>query len=148
MGSKWGQPLIGMFYDGDYTIYNFKYVTISGVVKLKSRIGNLLKDFDFVIGMAYSFNISAKQKWVVDTSGDDQLEVGPSDIRNTINRHEIGIVYGIKIPFKDRKYYLSLLFYNALTSVYSSSYPEYIDDYRNKTKMRNNSISIGFDIFF
>ena len=147
-GSKWGQPLIGIGYDGNYAIYELKYLTLSAVGKFKSRIGDLIKDFDFVLGVAYSYNIGAKQKWVVEISGDYELDLGPSDIRPKINLHEFGIVYGIKFPFKNRKYFLSVLFYNALTTLYSRPIPIYRDDFTNKLEMRNNSLSICFDLFF
>ncbi len=147
-GSKWGQPLIGFLipYDGDYVIYELKYITISAYFKLKSRIGNLIKDFDFVIGASYSYNISTRQEWVVEYSNYDFI-VGPPDIQSEINRHEFGIVYGIKFPFKNRHFYLSFLFYNALTTLYPDTYSQYKDDFKYKYKMRNNTFSICFDVF-
>jgi len=147
-GSKWGQPLIGLGYDGDYAIYELKYLTVSAIGKFKSRIGDLIKDFDFVLGASYSYNLSARQKWVVEIYGDYNFETGPSDIRSQINQHEFGIVYGIKFPIAKRKYYLSILFYNALTTLYSRTIPLYKDDFTNKLEMRNNNLSICFDLFF
>jgi len=147
-GSKWGQPLIPIAYEGDYVIYELQYLTLSVVGKLKSRIGDILKDFDFVIGAAYSYNISAKQKWFIESSGESERETGPYNIRPKINLHEFGIVYGIKFPIKNRKYYLSVLFYNALTSLYSVSINDYTYDFANKLEMKNKSLSICFDFFF
>ena len=152
-GSKWGQPLIkigyvGIGYDGNYAIYELKYFTISVLGKFKSRIGNLIKDFDFVLGGSYSHNLSARQKWIVEINGDYDFETGPSDIRSQINQNEFGIVYGIKFPFANRKYYLSILFYNAITTLYSRPIPLYKDDFTEKLEMRNNTLSICFDLFF
>lgn len=146
MGSKWGQPLICSVYDSDYAIYKFKYITIPVYYKCKSKIGNLIKDFDFVIGACYSYNFMAKQTWVVEVY-DYTLDVGPSDIRNEINIHEIGIIYGIKIPFKNRKYYLNFLFYNAISKIYHSTYKGYVNDFMDKNEFRNNTFSISFDYF-
>lgn len=146
VGTKWGQPFFGLGYDGDYAIYNLKYFSFFGYYKLKSKIGNLIKDFDFVIGAAYSYNISAKQKWTVEVY-DYNFETGPKDIRSEINQHELGYVYGLKIPFKERRFYLSLLFYNSISTLYPDSYTVYKDDYYNKEEMRNHTISLSFDYF-
>ena len=132
-GSKWGQPLLGLGYDGDYVIYELRYLTLSVVGKLKSRIGNLIKDFDFVLGAAYSYNISAKQTWIIETSGESEREIGSSNIRSKINLHEFGIVYGIKFPIKNRVYYLSILFYNVITPLYSLHIPDNTYDFTSKS---------------
>ena len=142
-GSKWGQPLIGFGYDGDYVIYELQYLTISTYFKLKSRIGNLFKDFDFALGVSYSYNISATQNWVLENSDFE----GPSNIRDELNKHEIGIVYGVKFPFKNRNYYLNFMFYHALTTLYPDSYIGYMGDFGKKNQMRNNTFSISFDAF-
>ena len=93
----------------------------------------------------YYFDLHLHPK---DEFGDYDFETGPSDIRSQINQHEFGIVYGIKFPFANRKYYLSILFYNALTTLYSRTIPLYKDDFTNKLEMRNNNLSICFDLFF
>jgi hypothetical protein len=145
-GSKWGQPFIALGYYGDYVIYELRYISLSVYYKLKSKIGNLLKDFDFVMGVSYSYNISATQKWVVEYC-DYEFDAGPSNIRNEINHHEIGLGLGVKFPFSNRKYYLNFLFYHALSPLYPDTYERYKDDFNNKQDMRNNTLSICFDMF-
>ena len=146
VGSEWGRPFFNLGYDGDYAIYELKYFSFFGYFKLKSKIGNLIKDFDFIIGAAYSYNFSAKQKWIVEVY-DYDFETGPKDIRSEINHHEIGYIYGLKIPFKNRRLYLSLLFYNSISSLYSDSHTVYKDDFYNKEAMHNHTISLCFDYF-
>ena len=141
-GSKWSQGLIPGP-SGNYVIYELKYLTISTYFKLKSRIGNLIKDFDFALGGSYSYNLSASQKWVLENSNFE----GPSNIRDEIYKHEFGIVYGIKFPFKNRKHYLSFMFYLAITTLYPEPSGAYMWDFSNKGHMRNNTFSISFDFF-
>jgi hypothetical protein len=128
---------------GDNVVYNLKYITLAGYFKLKSKIGDLIKDFDFVIGGAYSYNFVATQEWYIENF----TFKGPKDIRNEINRHEVGIIYGIKFPFGNRKYYLNLLFYHGLTTLYPDSNTRPDGDFSSKRDMRNNTFSISFDAF-
>ncbi len=147
-GSKWGQPFwLLTAYDGDYVIYELQYISLSAYVKLKSNIGTLFKDFDFIIGALYSYNLKARQKWVIEYY-DYEFDSGPSDIRNEINKSEFGFVYGVKFPFKNRKYYLNFLFYHAVSPLYKERYTFYKDDFNEKQDFKNNTFSISMDVFF
>ena len=147
IGSKWGKPFFSLkAYDGNYVIYELQYISLSAYLKLKSKIGKLFKDFDFVIGASYSYNLKARQKWIVEYY-DYDFDSGPSDIRNDINHHEIGLIGGVKFPFGNRKYYLNILFYHAISTLYKEKYKYYKDDFNTKENMRNNTFSISMDVF-
>lgn len=144
-GSKWGMPYWPGPQGSESAVYDLHYISLIGYIKLKSNIGSFLKDFDFAFGIAYSYNIRARQEWFMDTYS---FYAGPMNIRGEINKHEFGIIYGIKIPYKSgSKLYLSLLFYNSLSNLYPWPYTKYEDDFYSKNNMKNNSFSVSFEYF-
>ncbi len=143
-GSKWGQPLFGLGYDGDYAIYSLTYISIPAYYKIKSHIGTL--KFDFIIGPMYSYNLSAKQEWVVEVDG--PWDIGPDNIRKEIKRHEFGILYGAALPIKAGKINLNFLFYKAITKLYSTPIKTYANDFQDKYYFRNNTFSLGMEYIF
>ncbi len=150
-GSKWGQQLIGLGDDGDYVIYNLKYISIPLYLKFSNDFGDFLDNFDFILGFNYSYNISAKQEVVIESDGTiPGYEYGPENIRDDINKNELGVLLGIKIPYnkKRRKIYINVQFYWALTNLYKSDAVIYPDGVQNLDKLKNRNLSISFEYFF
>ena len=141
VGSRWGKSLFGG--DLDYAIYNLEYISIPVYYKFKSRIGNLFTDFDFLLGISYSYNISAKQEVMIESN--DELDYGPDTIRDEINVHEFGILTGIKIPFYKQRIFISIQYYWAITDIYQNRTISYPDELQDKNDFKNRNLSITFD---
>jgi len=138
VGSNWGKNMFPQSQSGNYAEYDLRYLTIPVYFKLKSRIGNLLKDFDFMIGPCYSYNVYARQKVVIEAM--DQLNYGPNNLREEINLHEFGVLTGIKLPFIGNKVSISLHYYWALTNLYSNETTTYPDGLDDKSSFKNRNL--------
>ncbi|GEM_PF-3011337 len=149
VGSKWQQPLLGIGYDGNYAIYYLKYISVPLYLKIRNDLGAFLDNFELIAGAAYSYNISAKQKVVIESDGYTP-DYGPLNIRNDINRNEYGILFGINIPYnkKKRKINITVQFYWALTNLYKSDAKTYPEGLQNLGQLKNRNLSINFEYFF
>ena len=149
-GSKWGQPLFGLGYDGDYAIYKLRYISLPFYYKLKSNIGTLLKNFDFCIGLVYSYNIFAEKQFVEEfdppPGEDGTYNPGPSNIRDEINLHEFGLTVGVKIPI-GADWSVSVTYYRALNELYKDKTIIYPDDLNNKDTFVNSNFSVSVEYF-
>ncbi len=143
-GSKWGQPLIGLGYDGNYAIYDLSFVGISILHKFNSRIGNLFKKFDFCFGAFYEYNVKAKQSWIVEI--DSPTEFHAKDFRDEINKHQFGFILGAKFPFFFESTRLSLLWHYSITELYNDQnviYAEY--DFEDKDGLTGRTFSLTIE---
>lgn len=149
VGSKWQQPWYGIGWSGDYAIYKLKYITIPIYVKISNELGGFLDNFDLIIGASYSYNISAKQEILIEADGYSP-DYGPENIKDDINRHETGLLFGIKIPYnkKRRKIYINVQFYWALTHLYKSDAVTYPDGVQDLDKLKSRNLSVSLEYFF
>lgn len=122
-----GTNIIWLEYKGDYAIYDLTYITLAVYLKHKAMIKKLINDFDFIYGIYYSYNISAKQKWVIEAP--IPLDTGPQNFRDEINNHELGYSLGFKLPFFERKLFFGIIYNNALTKLYKGTYQGYLHDF-------------------
>ncbi len=137
VGGQWGKQFLNFIYEGNYVIYDLHYLSLPLYFKFKSNIGAILKNFDFLAGPVYSYNIRAIKDYTY----------GQTNMRDEVNRHELGIITGIKIPSPSGKFALSIHYYWALTDLFSDPTAVYPDELRNRDELMNRNFSVSIDYF-
>ncbi len=143
LGSNWGKSFWGMA-GHDYGRYDLRYISLFTYQKYRSNIGNFLKNFDFIFGLVWSYNIYARQKWYVEWGGDEPFDPGPETL-NDLNKFELGYYYGVSFPYFKRVN-LKFTAYHAITTLYNS-YKHYKDDLILKSEFKNLALSVGIEFF-
>jgi len=145
VGSQWGKMFLEFSYEGNYVIYDLHYLSVPLYFKFKSNIGSILKDFDFMAGAVYSYNLRAEQDVYIEE--EYPVDYGPTNIRDEVNHHELGIIAGIKIPSPGRKFALSIHYYWALTDLFSDPTVVYPHGLRHRDELINRNFSVSIEYF-
>lgn len=143
-GSLWGKNIWGVS-DIEYAIYHLSYITVPVYFQFDSRIGNIVDNFDFLVGASYSYNIFARQEMHIESPV--ELNYGPENIRDEISHQELGVLTGIKLPFYKDRIYFSLQYYWALTGLYSGLTKSYPDELQDKVEFKNRSFTISCEVY-
>lgn len=152
-GAQWGRPLFGIGYDGDTGKYRVPVIGISMLHLFNSRIGTLIKQFEFLLGASYAFVLDASQEWLIES--DQSIYLPPKNMYAWVNKHQLALILGVKVPFLFKNTQWGIAWHYGVTSLFKNKRPLLTNNgeentftiaNRNSINMQSILISVEYSI--